>query len=114
PFHTSPVVARASVQQSRTHASGARSARKRRTESRSSSCSSENSKSTATLVGSIADVRVRKLACAAMRLRYDDADEAFRAELIAWLDEHAPTRELLDAPKPSSAWLPSWAREWQR
>src|SRR5689334_21019980 len=49
-----------------------------------------------------------------MRLRYDEADEAFRRELLAWLDEHAPPRELLDVPKLSSAHLPQWARDWQR
>ena len=49
-----------------------------------------------------------------MRLRYDDADEAFRAELDAWLDAHAPAPALLDEPKLSSAHLPDWARAWQR
>src|SRR5262249_57851974 len=49
-----------------------------------------------------------------MRLRYDDADEAYRAELDAWLDAHAPSQELLDRPKLSSAHMPDWAREWQR
>src|SRR2546423_14797313 len=49
-----------------------------------------------------------------MRLRYDDADEAFRAELLEWLDANVPPRELLVAPKRSSADLPDWAREWQR
>ncbi len=49
-----------------------------------------------------------------MRLRYDDADEAFRAELVAWLEANAPSREQLDAPKESSAWMPQYAREWQR
>src|SRR5439155_2664017 len=63
---------------------------------------------------SIADVSVRKVASSRMRLRYDAADEAFRGELLAWLDEHAPPRELLAAPKLSSAHLPEWARDWQR
>jgi alkylation response protein AidB-like acyl-CoA dehydrogenase len=49
-----------------------------------------------------------------MRLRYDEADEAFRKELLDWLDEHAPSREQLDVPKLSSAHLPDWARTWQR
>ena len=49
-----------------------------------------------------------------MRLRYEDAEEAFRAELDAWLDEHAPPRSVLAAPKFSSADLPPWARDWQR
>jgi alkylation response protein AidB-like acyl-CoA dehydrogenase len=47
-------------------------------------------------------------------LRYEDAEEAFRAELDAWLDEHAPPRVVLAEPKQSSANLPSWARDWQR
>jgi alkylation response protein AidB-like acyl-CoA dehydrogenase len=49
-----------------------------------------------------------------VRLRYDDADEQFRAELAAWLEEHAPPREIFDSEKYSSAWMPQWAREWQR
>jgi alkylation response protein AidB-like acyl-CoA dehydrogenase len=49
-----------------------------------------------------------------VRLRYEDAEEAFRAELTSWLDEHAPPRSLLAQPKLSSAHLPDWAREWQR
>jgi alkylation response protein AidB-like acyl-CoA dehydrogenase len=49
-----------------------------------------------------------------VRLRYEDAEEAFRAELDAWLDEHAPPRAVLAEPKQSSAHLPSWARDWQR
>ncbi len=49
-----------------------------------------------------------------MRLHYGDADERFRAELVAWLEEHAPPREVLAAPKRSSADLQPWAREWQR
>ncbi len=49
-----------------------------------------------------------------MRLRYEDAEETFRAELGRWLDEHAPPRSLLAQPKLSSANLPDWARAWQR
>lgn len=49
-----------------------------------------------------------------MRLRYDDADEAFRAELVAWLEANAPARSLIESPRLSSAHLPDWAREWQR
>ena len=46
-----------------------------------------------------------------MRLRYSDEDEAFRAELLAWLDEHPPpTPEELDRPQRSSADMPDWAR----
>jgi alkylation response protein AidB-like acyl-CoA dehydrogenase len=49
-----------------------------------------------------------------MQLRFDDATEAFRAELCEWLDAHAPDPGP-DAPQPrSSADLPEWAREWQR
>ena len=49
-----------------------------------------------------------------MRLGYDEVDEAFRAEFVAWLVEHAPSRSLLDIEKLSSAWMPEWVREWQR
>ena len=49
-----------------------------------------------------------------MRLRYGDAEETYRAELVRWLEEHAPPRELLARPKRSSADLPDWARDWQR
>jgi alkylation response protein AidB-like acyl-CoA dehydrogenase len=49
-----------------------------------------------------------------MHLQYEPADEVFRAELDAWLDAHQPARELLDAPKLSSAHMTDWARAWQR
>ena len=49
-----------------------------------------------------------------MRLRYGDAEEAFRAELVAWLEANLPPRDVLAQPKRSSADLPPWAREWQR
>ena len=49
-----------------------------------------------------------------MRLQYGEADEAFRAELVAWLEANAPARAVLDVPKLSSAHLPDWARAWQR
>lgn len=49
-----------------------------------------------------------------MRLRYGDAEEAFRAELVDWLERNLPPREVLSRPKRSSADLPQWAREWQR
>ncbi len=49
-----------------------------------------------------------------MQLRYGAAEEAFRAELEAWLDEQAPPREVLETPRQSSADLPDWARDWQR
>jgi alkylation response protein AidB-like acyl-CoA dehydrogenase len=49
-----------------------------------------------------------------MRLRYAPEDEAFRAELDAWLDEHQPSEERIREPKQSSAHMPPWARAWQR
>jgi alkylation response protein AidB-like acyl-CoA dehydrogenase len=49
-----------------------------------------------------------------VRLQYGDAEEAFRAELVEWLEANLPPREVLDRPKRSSADLPPWAREWQR
>ncbi len=49
-----------------------------------------------------------------MRLRYEPADEAFRDELIAWLEHNQPSEERLSEPKLSSAHMPQWAREWQR
>ena len=49
-----------------------------------------------------------------MRLRYGEAEEQFRRDLIAWLDEHAPAPEVMNERKQSSADLPEWARQWQR
>ena len=49
-----------------------------------------------------------------MKLQYGEAEEAFRAELIAWLEEHAPPEKLLREPRLSSANLTDWGREWQR
>ena len=49
-----------------------------------------------------------------MRLRYGEAEERFRRDLIAWLDENAPPPEVMNRRKKSSADLPEWAREWQR
>jgi alkylation response protein AidB-like acyl-CoA dehydrogenase len=49
-----------------------------------------------------------------MRLRYDDEAEAFRSELLSWLDDNLPSREQMAEPKLSSAHLPAWARDWQR
>ncbi len=49
-----------------------------------------------------------------MRLQYGEAEEAFRAELIGWLEANLPPREVLRVPKRSSADLPDWARDWQR
>ena len=49
-----------------------------------------------------------------MRLRYDDQTEAFRNDLITWLDDNAPTPDEIGSGKRSSADLPAWARAWQR
>jgi len=49
-----------------------------------------------------------------VRLRYGDEEEAFRAELVAWLEANVPAAEVLRRPKRSSADLPDWARAWQR
>ena len=49
-----------------------------------------------------------------MRLQYAPEDEAFRAELVAWLESHGPTAEQLAERKLSSAHMPQWARDWQR
>jgi alkylation response protein AidB-like acyl-CoA dehydrogenase len=49
-----------------------------------------------------------------VRLRYGEAEEAFRAELIAWLEEHVPPPDVLARPKLSSANLTDWSRAWQR
>jgi len=49
-----------------------------------------------------------------VRLGYGAEEVAFRAELVAWLDEHAPPPAVLAQPKQSSADLPDWARAWQR
>ena len=49
-----------------------------------------------------------------MKLKYSAQEEAFRADLVAWLDANAPAKELLAVPRLSSAHLPDWAREWQR
>ena len=50
-----------------------------------------------------------------MRLRFSDEDEAFRAELLAWLDEHPPPFDEMKAdPRQSSADQRPWARRWQQ
>ena len=49
-----------------------------------------------------------------MRLQYAPEDEAFRAELVAWLEANPPRRQMAEEPKQSSADLPDWARDWQR
>jgi alkylation response protein AidB-like acyl-CoA dehydrogenase len=49
-----------------------------------------------------------------MRLRYGDAEEAFRTELVEWLQANVPAPELLAQRKLSSAHLTDWGRAWQR
>jgi len=49
-----------------------------------------------------------------VKLQYEPADEAFRAELTEWLEHHQPSEERFREPKLSSAHMPPWAREWQR
>jgi alkylation response protein AidB-like acyl-CoA dehydrogenase len=49
-----------------------------------------------------------------VQLTFDDATEAFRHELEAWLDEHAPTEDEATERPRSSADVPGWARTWQR
>ena len=49
-----------------------------------------------------------------VKLKYGATEEAFRAELVAWLEANGPTEEQLAVPRLSSAHLPDWAREWQR
>jgi alkylation response protein AidB-like acyl-CoA dehydrogenase len=49
-----------------------------------------------------------------MKLSWEPQTVAFRDELRAWLDEHAPSTAEMDAePALSSAHYPSWARAWQ-
>jgi alkylation response protein AidB-like acyl-CoA dehydrogenase len=48
-----------------------------------------------------------------MRLQYAPEDEAFRAELVEWLEKNQPSDEQFRAPKESSADITEWAREWQ-
>jgi alkylation response protein AidB-like acyl-CoA dehydrogenase len=49
-----------------------------------------------------------------VRLGYLPEEEAFLAELSSWLDEHAPSDDVLAQPKRSSGDMPDWARAWQR
>ncbi|HEU4360538.1 MAG TPA: acyl-CoA dehydrogenase family protein [Mycobacterium sp.] len=49
-----------------------------------------------------------------MQLTFDADVEAFRAEFIAFLDEHLPAEaETLERPR-SVSHMPGWARRWQR
>jgi alkylation response protein AidB-like acyl-CoA dehydrogenase len=45
---------------------------------------------------------------------YDAATEAYRHELIGWIDEHAPAPESTAERSRSSSHIPAWAQEWQR
>ncbi|MFW0793908.1 acyl-CoA dehydrogenase family protein [Gordonia sp. CPCC 205515] len=49
-----------------------------------------------------------------MQLKFDDDVEEFRAEFIAFLDEHLPSEAEATRRTKSSADIPDWAREWQR
>ena len=49
-----------------------------------------------------------------MRLRYEPDDEAFRAELDAWLDEHHPSASCSPSRSCRAPTCPQWARDWQR
>ena len=50
-----------------------------------------------------------------MNLSWSSADEAFRAELIAFLDEHAPPEALVgrELDADDAAVIPEWAKRWQ-
>jgi alkylation response protein AidB-like acyl-CoA dehydrogenase len=49
-----------------------------------------------------------------MRLHDGEAEEAFRAEFVAWLEANAPSAQELDTPRESSADFQDWSRAWQR
>jgi alkylation response protein AidB-like acyl-CoA dehydrogenase len=50
-----------------------------------------------------------------VKLRYDDAVEAFRTELLDWLADNRPTPEEMAAePSLSTGHAPAWARRWTR
>ena len=50
-----------------------------------------------------------------MKLRFDDTVEAFRAELLEWLEAHRPSAEEMAAdPSVSTGHAPAWARRWTR
>ena len=50
-----------------------------------------------------------------MQLTFDDEVEAFRAEFIAFLDEHLPSEaEAAGERSRSTSHVPEWARRWQR
>jgi alkylation response protein AidB-like acyl-CoA dehydrogenase len=49
-----------------------------------------------------------------MNLHFDEATEAFRQELVDWLEANAPDPATTTERASSSAHIPGWAREWQR
>jgi alkylation response protein AidB-like acyl-CoA dehydrogenase len=49
-----------------------------------------------------------------VQLTFDADVEAFRAEFVAFLDEHLPTDEEAQDRSHSSSDVPDWARRWQR
>ena len=50
-----------------------------------------------------------------MKLSFSPEVEAFREEFLAWLADHRPSQEEMDAdPALSSAHSPAWARAWTR
>src|SRR5271154_5829696 len=49
-----------------------------------------------------------------MQLTFDADVEAFRAEFVAFLDEHLPDEADAVRRSPSSSDVPPWARQWQR
>src|SRR5579872_6193766 len=49
-----------------------------------------------------------------MKLHYDEDTERFRAEFLAWVDEHLPPPAERAEEKLSSAHIPAWGRVWQR
>lgn len=49
-----------------------------------------------------------------MRLTFGDDVEEFRAEFVAFLDAHLPSKEETGERSHSSSDVPEWARRWQR
>ena len=49
-----------------------------------------------------------------MQLTFDADVEAFRAEFVAFLDEHLPDESEAVQRSQSSSDIPPWARPWQR
>ena len=49
-----------------------------------------------------------------MKLQFDEATEAFRAEFIEWVEANAPDPSETTEKSTSSAHIPEWARRWQR